>query len=70
MEKDFIPYEEALALKELGFDEPCLAFYDGKNAESFYFNNIRQTNYMNFTLSFASIKTFFHIYMQLQRLRN
>jgi hypothetical protein len=27
MEKEFIPYEQALALKELGFDEPCLAFY-------------------------------------------
>lgn len=24
MEKEFIPYEEALALKDLGFDEPCL----------------------------------------------
>lgn len=24
MEKEFIPYEQALALKELGFDEPCL----------------------------------------------
>lgn len=28
MEKEFIPYEQALDLKELGFDEPCLAFYD------------------------------------------
>lgn len=27
--KDFVPYEEALALKELGFDEPCLAYYNG-----------------------------------------
>ena len=27
MEKEFIPYSEALALKELGFDEPCLNFY-------------------------------------------
>ena len=27
MEKEFIPYAEALALKELGFDEPCLAFF-------------------------------------------
>jgi hypothetical protein len=27
MEKEFIPYEQALALKELGFDEPCLANY-------------------------------------------
>ena len=26
-EKDFLPYEQALALKELGFDEPCLATY-------------------------------------------
>jgi hypothetical protein len=23
MKKEFIPYEQALALKELGFDEPC-----------------------------------------------
>ena len=27
MEKEFIPYEQALALKELGFDEYCLGLY-------------------------------------------
>jgi hypothetical protein len=27
IEKDFVPYEQALALKELGFNEPCLASY-------------------------------------------
>ena len=27
MEKEFIPYNEALALKGLGFDEPCLGYY-------------------------------------------
>jgi hypothetical protein len=27
MEKDFIPYQEAFALKELGFDEPCFGHY-------------------------------------------
>jgi len=27
MNKDFIPYSEALELKQLGFDEPCLAYY-------------------------------------------
>jgi hypothetical protein len=27
MEKEFIPYAEALALKELGFDEPCFGSY-------------------------------------------
>ena len=30
MEKEFIPYEEALVLKELGFNEPCLAIYISK----------------------------------------
>jgi hypothetical protein len=28
IEKEFVPYEEALALKELGFDEPCLSYWD------------------------------------------
>jgi hypothetical protein len=27
MKKEFIPYEQALALKELGFDEPCFGYY-------------------------------------------
>ena len=27
MEKEFIPYEQSLALKELGFDEKCLSCY-------------------------------------------
>jgi hypothetical protein len=29
MNKEFIPYEQALELKDLGFDEPCLAVYRG-----------------------------------------
>jgi len=29
MEKEFIPYEQALALKELGFDEDCMGYRDG-----------------------------------------
>jgi len=33
-QQEFIPYEQALELKELGFDEPCLAFYNGKFLES------------------------------------
>ena len=28
MEKEFVPYELAVKLKELGFDEPCLDKYD------------------------------------------
>jgi hypothetical protein len=34
MNKEFIPYEQALALKELGFDEPCLGLFH--NDKSFY----------------------------------
>jgi hypothetical protein len=30
MNKEFIPYDQALALKELGFDEPCLGWYQDK----------------------------------------
>jgi hypothetical protein len=29
MNKEFIPYELALELKQLGFDEPCLGYYRG-----------------------------------------
>jgi hypothetical protein len=34
MTKEFIPMTEALALKELGFDEPCIAMY---NSNGFLF---------------------------------
>ena len=32
MEKEFVPYEQALVLKELGFDEPCMCFQYDKNS--------------------------------------
>ncbi len=28
MEKEFVPYELALKMKQLGFNEPCLGFYN------------------------------------------
>jgi hypothetical protein len=28
MQKEFVPYELALRMKQLGFDEPCFGFYD------------------------------------------
>jgi hypothetical protein len=33
MNKDFIPYEQALELKELGFNEKCAAHYLGEGEE-------------------------------------
>jgi hypothetical protein len=35
MEKEFAPYEESLAVKELGFDEPCLGNYYQYKEHSF-----------------------------------
>ena len=32
MDKDFTLYEEAFALKELGFNEPCLGYYLCRNS--------------------------------------
>ena len=39
MEKEFIPYQEALALKELGFKEPCFGAFIGKEFKFFDFLN-------------------------------
>jgi hypothetical protein len=43
MEKEFIPYEQALALKELGFDEPCFGFYYTLNGRDWKF--VEKTEY-------------------------
>jgi hypothetical protein len=37
MKKEFIPYEQALALKKLGFDEPCIAIYSNANPKTGYY---------------------------------
>lgn len=42
MKKDFIPYEQALALKELGFNESCFGWYDSENQD--IINYDRTTN--------------------------
>ena len=47
MNKEFVSYEQAVALKELGFDEPCLArfFKVGDEKEIFiYFNTPSNEN--------------------------
>jgi hypothetical protein len=47
MEKEFVSYEIALALKELGFDEPCFGFYKLKHS-NVYYNTIVQTQIHKF----------------------
>lgn len=36
MKKEFVPYEESLALKELGFDEPCFGYFTDDTKEFRY----------------------------------
>jgi hypothetical protein len=42
MEQEFIPYEQALALKKLGFDEPCFGYYIDNKFE--FFADVRSCN--------------------------
>lgn len=37
IEKEFVPHQESLELKELGFDEPCFGYYE-PNKEFNYIN--------------------------------
>ncbi len=34
VEKEFVPYAEALALKQLGFDQPCFAYWNADHSLS------------------------------------
>ena len=55
MNKEFIPYDQALELKELGFDERCFGFYNPRHEiskEPLYehtggtFDNYNRTDYL------------------------
>lgn len=43
MEKQFATYEIALAVKELGFDEPCICYFYGGELQIDFINNINVT---------------------------
>lgn len=40
MIREFVTYEQSLALKELGFDEPCFSYYSLNNIENKLFFDI------------------------------
>lgn len=44
LENEFVPYEQALALKELGFDEPCLCIYNKHIIDHIFMSNINDIN--------------------------
>jgi hypothetical protein len=43
MEKEFVPYELALRMKQLGFDEPCFGRYYYKKSYSMLNPNSEET---------------------------
>ena len=45
LEKEFVPYTESLALKELGFNEPCVAIFDRNNELNVDDGFYKQENY-------------------------
>ena len=48
MKKDFIPYEEAIALKELGFDEECFSIFYKSNPKKIIFAHVNKSGKMLF----------------------
>ena len=45
MEKEFVPYDIALAMKELGFDEPCFGYFN-PDEELVYGIDIKTVEYV------------------------
>ncbi len=46
MKKEFVPYEQALELKQLGFNEECFSYYtypEGKFSNVLSFNSYKNT---------------------------
>ena len=52
MEKQFVPYEQALDLKELGFDEPCFGYFQENKIKVIIDNSGLITN-SNFSKIFS-----------------
>ena len=50
MEKEFVPYELALALKQLGFDEPCIKGYTEEYKKLISFANTHTNSSVKNTL--------------------
>ena len=54
MNKEFIPYEQALALKELGFDEPCFGYYVIENHYSEKKGDFKSVNIIDGYVGYGS----------------
>lgn len=74
LKKEFITYEQALALKQLGFDEPCFGYYRNYGTNKFYTGFVyrlperfRSTIAPTFSQSFRFFREKYNIDCCLQR---
>jgi len=55
MEEEFVTYEQALALKELGFDEKCFCYFDNDKELRTCIGLNNWNNYEGFTLFVSAL---------------
>ena len=61
--KDFVTYEQALELKELGFDEPCILLYRGLDTQpdcqmGYEFKTEKNSDYNDATNYWLTVPTY------------
>jgi hypothetical protein len=59
MEKEFVPYELALRMKALGFDEPCLGSYYNYSEENFKEGKFDYRGELNIEYSIYNENTYY-----------
>jgi len=68
MEREFVPYELALRMKQLGFDEPCLGFYDTFNCEKVAYGYSEGLNKApTFSQAFRWFRENYNLYCTIER---
>jgi hypothetical protein len=63
MNREFAPYEQSLALKELGFNEPCILLYRGLDTQpvcqiGYEFKTEKNSDYNDETNYWLTVPTF------------
>ena len=70
MNKEFVPYEQALALKELGFNEPCFGVYYTKDGDVRIITEGEQGNAPTYSQVFRWFREKHNLMFQIFYLRN
>ena len=69
LEKEFIPYQESLVLKELGFDEPCISGYSTTTKQRYFYSRPTSTQ-DSFTVDNPTYSQAFRFFREKYDLRS